>query len=931
MISWLCRVAAPGTQQLTGPRWAPPSPSRLGLGCGAAAPLWPLASQLRSTSAHIRRRRRAYHQALADPHVSLARVKKLRERSAVPEVSVLRHIGEHKIGKAVSYLDRKHLWYELRYKRYAPVFLNQVKPRMKFWTAALEEAQLPPARLPEIAMAGRSNSGKSTLINYLCGQHSAHVKRTPGSTTELVFWQIGKPASLCLVDLPGYGFAEAAEEKRLQWTEFTLWYVRARKNLRLVLILITGKAGIKPMDREMIAFLERHNVPWQIVVTKCDKVVRRDLAKRITLMKEDIADYRKMAGPPIPVSALKRRGMDELRELLGGLKVRKEVVKEGIRRRIYDLLEIRRQKRLEKNLRKKEAKEKAKEEAAAKDASEDGAAAAVEGVEADLAAAARASSPPWQAAKEDLHTVLADWGFDLGEASHRKPAAKAVGPAAAAKALGGDETTEGSVASKSHVTEAHYSLEDRDSKRMAGLARELFPDLQTTGGVAAAAVDEAAVAEGTAGGRGRRSARGRGLRDEDAEVAWPAAEGSRRSAFPGFAAGGGDRPGSSTSSRLFGADRELSPDRGDDEEPQDRGFSSDSDSESEGEAPSRTIASVVRYDPAPPVAAGRLWAGGGGGGGGGSLAAWSPPAAFASSPFPGLGSGPGRPPLTRTEVSGLREGWVRPPTNQDTLYDQDDFASESDRAGAYRLSAPPAPTLETRGSLLAQARRRYEREWAMELQDVEEVRHTAPDTSRAAVAGSSSPASAALLARAAAAVSKGAAASAPAAAKAAAARRSGQGGGLRKRIDKTGASNSYITQDGDKPLPQSKALWKVLGRPPSRVWKAKNEPDAAKILKAFDPRNKKRNLGSGITYEKAREKWMNWFKRNKKRNWDSVAQAPSPVLEDVEADYDDRTRKRRQFHQSPNGRSKRSPGMAGAGGGTGGGDAGRRYKEQMPN
>jgi len=193
-------------------------------------------------------------------------------------------------------------------------------------------------------------------VNYLCGRHSAHVKRMPGSTTELVFWRIGRPAQLCLVDLPGYGFAMAPEERRLQWTEFTLWYVRSRRNLRRVLLLIDARQGLKPSDKEMISYLERYGVGWQIVVTKCDKVVPKDLAKRLAVLQEDTADYHKMAGQPIPVSALKRKGMQTLRETLDSLKVMKEVVKEGIKRRVFDLLELRRTRRSERARRKRVAK-----------------------------------------------------------------------------------------------------------------------------------------------------------------------------------------------------------------------------------------------------------------------------------------------------------------------------------------------------------------------------------------------------------------------------------------------------------------------------------------------------------------------------------------------------------------------------------------------
>jgi len=155
----------------------------------------------------IRRRRKALAHAEANPHTHPGLLRRLREKAVNPTHDVLRYLAENKIGKAVTTADRRQLWFEHRYSRYAPKFLGQWKPEMRLWSAALDESQLPLPTLPEVAIAGRSNSGKSTLVNYLCGRHSAHVRKLPGSTRELVFWKVGKPAQLCVVDLPGYGFA----------------------------------------------------------------------------------------------------------------------------------------------------------------------------------------------------------------------------------------------------------------------------------------------------------------------------------------------------------------------------------------------------------------------------------------------------------------------------------------------------------------------------------------------------------------------------------------------------------------------------------------------------------------------------------------------------------------------------------------------------
>jgi len=167
----------------------------------------------------------AWKRCCASGHapLSFSKKKKLFEKRTKADSEVLYLVNSKRIGKPMTTADKRRVWFELNQKKYAPVFLDQVKPRMTLWAQALQEDQLPPPRLPEIALAGRSNCGKSTLVNYLSGRAAADVRKEPGSTREVMFWKLGKPSMLCVVDLPRYGFALAPKETRIQWTEFTLW------------------------------------------------------------------------------------------------------------------------------------------------------------------------------------------------------------------------------------------------------------------------------------------------------------------------------------------------------------------------------------------------------------------------------------------------------------------------------------------------------------------------------------------------------------------------------------------------------------------------------------------------------------------------------------------------------------------------------------
>ncbi|CAD7961268.1 unnamed protein product [Amoebophrya sp. A25] len=306
------------------------------------------------------------------------RMKKRLERETKVDPAVKAYLAAQRVGLAKTRAQRRSQWFEMTHGSYAPRFLDQLRPSLQMVTSAIDVKQLPSPQLPEVAFAGRSNSGKSTLLNALTGWGRALTKRTPGSTTELVFWNVGKPATLRFVDLPGYGFACASEEKRVQWTEFTLWYLKHRGPLRLVLVLCDSRVGLVESDREFLSFLDRHSVKWQLVFTKCDKVDRRELARRVSMVNQhelggydlgtaswqsagggvvghnsgsrsmDGKRYRHMHSAPIPISALRRQNLESVRAVLNPLAMSQEVVVNGTKQRVYDLVELQRIRRTQK-------------------------------------------------------------------------------------------------------------------------------------------------------------------------------------------------------------------------------------------------------------------------------------------------------------------------------------------------------------------------------------------------------------------------------------------------------------------------------------------------------------------------------------------------------------------------------------------------------
>jgi len=187
-----------------------------------------------------------------------------------------------------------------------------------FLRGVVKLGDLPPPALPEIAFAGRSNVGKSSLLNALTGRKSlARTSNTPGRTREINFFDLG--GALLLADLPGYGYAKVSKSQVKGWTRLVRDYLTGRPNLRRLCLLIDARRGIKDSDREIMALLDEAAVVYQAVFTKCDKVKAGALAARLAEAAAELKTHGAAYPAIAATSALKGTGIAELRAGLATL------------------------------------------------------------------------------------------------------------------------------------------------------------------------------------------------------------------------------------------------------------------------------------------------------------------------------------------------------------------------------------------------------------------------------------------------------------------------------------------------------------------------------------------------------------------------------------------------------------------------------------
>jgi GTP-binding protein len=188
----------------------------------------------------------------------------------------------------------------------------------QFVAAAGSPTALPPMRGIEIAFAGRSNCGKSSLINALSGRKAlARVSRTPGRTQELIFF--AGPSNVVLVDMPGYGYAAAAKSKVKAWTALSQAFLIGRATLARVYFLIDGRHGLKPNDEEVLSALDQAAVNYQIVLTKVDQVSEADLAEGLVATQAALAQHPAAYPDVLATSARSGAGIPELRAAVARL------------------------------------------------------------------------------------------------------------------------------------------------------------------------------------------------------------------------------------------------------------------------------------------------------------------------------------------------------------------------------------------------------------------------------------------------------------------------------------------------------------------------------------------------------------------------------------------------------------------------------------
>ena len=181
-----------------------------------------------------------------------------------------------------------------------------------FEMAAGLREQLPVSDLPEVAFSGRSNVGKSSLINSLCRRKGmARTSAAPGKTATVNFYRL---STMRMVDLPGYGYAKVSEAEKKRWNGLIRGYLEEDRDLRLVLQLLDIRHAPSAEDRMMLDFFVDAEIPFIVVLTKADKLNRREFTERMAAFEKDLEDYEGVTF--IPVSSSSGDGLEDIREII---------------------------------------------------------------------------------------------------------------------------------------------------------------------------------------------------------------------------------------------------------------------------------------------------------------------------------------------------------------------------------------------------------------------------------------------------------------------------------------------------------------------------------------------------------------------------------------------------------------------------------------
>ncbi len=185
----------------------------------------------------------------------------------------------------------------------------------RFVAGAASIASLPPVSLPEIAFIGRSNVGKSSLVNALVGQKTlAKTSQNPGHTKQLNFFSLGD--RLMLVDMPGYGYAKVSKEKKGEWDTLIKSYLSGRPSLKRACLLIDARRGVMPVDEAFMELLDESAVSFQLVLTKSDALKTGALSDILQSLTKTIQSHAAAHPLAVATSSVSKQGLEMLQEEL---------------------------------------------------------------------------------------------------------------------------------------------------------------------------------------------------------------------------------------------------------------------------------------------------------------------------------------------------------------------------------------------------------------------------------------------------------------------------------------------------------------------------------------------------------------------------------------------------------------------------------------